>query len=89
MSEIIWLYNTKSQPADNNMSSSLVCVCVQVGSYCLSEPSCGADAFALKSSAKREGDHWVLNGQKAWITNAEHAGVFIIMANIDFSKVCS
>lgn len=41
----------------------------------------------MKASAKKDGDHWILNGQKAWITNAEHAGVFIIMANIDFSKV--
>ncbi len=59
----------------------------QVGSYCLSEPSCGADAFALKTSAKKDGNHWILNGQKMWITNAEHAGVFIVMANVDFSKV--
>lgn len=59
----------------------------QVGSYCLSEPGCGADAFALKTSAKKSGEHWVLNGQKMWITNAEHAGVFIVMANADFSKV--
>lgn len=57
-----------------------------VGSYCLSEASCGADAFALKTSAKKDGDYWILNGQKMWITNAEHAGVFIVMANIDFSK---
>ncbi|XP_064382930.1 short/branched chain specific acyl-CoA dehydrogenase, mitochondrial-like [Halichondria panicea] len=57
-----------------------------VGSYCLSEPSCGTDAFALKTSAKKEGGYWILNGQKAWITNAEHAGVFMVMANIDFNK---
>ncbi len=60
---------------------------LQVGSYCLSEPSCGTDAFALKTSAKKEGEYWILNGQKAWITNAEHAGVFMVMANIDFNKV--
>lgn len=57
-----------------------------VGSYCLSEPGCGTDAFAMKSRATKEGEHWILNGEKAWITNAEHAGVFIVMANIDFSK---
>ena len=67
--------------------SSYCCCLTQVGSYCLSEPSCGSDAFALKASAKRDGDHWVLNGEKAWITNAEHAGFFIVMANIDFDKV--
>lgn len=57
-----------------------------IGSYCLSEPHCGADAFALRTTAKKDGDHWVLNGQKSWITNADHAGVFIVFANIDFSK---
>ena len=60
---------------------------LQIGSYCLSEPHCGADAFALRTSAKKDGNHWVLNGQKSWITNAEHAGVFIVFANIDLSKV--
>ena len=60
---------------------------IQVGSYCLSEPSCGSDAFALKTSAKKQGEYFILNGQKAWITNAEHASVFIVMANCDFSQV--
>ena len=60
---------------------------LQLGSYCLSEASCGADAFALKTSAKKDGEHWILNGEKMWITNAEHAGVFMVMANIDFDKV--
>ena len=60
---------------------------LQVGSYCLSEPSCGSDAFALKTSAKKQGEYYILNGQKAWITNAEHASVFIVMANCDFSQV--
>jgi short/branched chain acyl-CoA dehydrogenase len=57
-----------------------------LGCYCLSEPQCGSDAFALTTRADKAGDQWVLNGQKAWITNAEHAGLFIVMANVDFSK---
>ena len=43
----------------------------------------------MKCSAKEDGDHWILNGEKLWITNAEHAGVFIVHANCDFSKVGS
>lgn len=62
-------------------------ICLQLGSYCLSEASCGADAFALRTSAKKDGEYWILNGEKMWITNAEHAGVFMVMANIDFDKV--
>ena len=61
---------------------------MQVGSYCLSEPDYGSDAFGLTTRAEKDGDHWILDGQKAWITNAEHAGLFIVMANVDFSKAC-
>jgi alkylation response protein AidB-like acyl-CoA dehydrogenase len=39
-------------------------------SYCLSEPDAGSDAVAMKTRATRDGDHWVLNGVKRWITNA-------------------
>lgn len=56
-----------------------------VGSFCLSEPNAGSDAFSLKTSAKKDGDHFVLNGTKCWITNAENAGAYIIFANADFS----
>lgn len=56
-----------------------------VGSFCLSEPNAGSDAFSLKTSAKKDGDHFVLNGSKAWITNAENAGAYIVFANADFS----
>ena len=58
----------------------------QVGSFCLSEESSGSDAFAMKTTAKRQGDSWVLNGNKMWITNAGEAGVFLVMANADPSK---
>eukprot|EP00800_Vazella_pourtalesii_P018832 TRINITY_DN6180_c1_g1_i1.p1 TRINITY_DN6180_c1_g1~~TRINITY_DN6180_c1_g1_i1.p1 ORF type:complete len:292 (+),score=60.20 TRINITY_DN6180_c1_g1_i1:70-945(+) len=57
-----------------------------VGSFCLSEAECGSDAFALKTRAEKKGDMYTLNGSKAWITNAEHAGLFLVMANVDFSK---
>lgn len=55
----------------------------KVGSYCLSESSSGSDAFALKTRAKKDGDKFILNGQKLWITNAGEAEVFIVMANAD------
>ena len=57
-----------------------------VGSFCLSEPNAGSDAFSLRTSARKEGDHFVLNGSKSWITNAENAGAYIVFANADFSK---
>lgn len=52
-----------------------------VGSFCLSETESGSDAFALKTSAVKHGDYYSINGTKIWITNAEHAGLFMVMAN--------
>ena len=53
----------------------------KVGAYALSEAGSGSDAFALATRAEDKGDHWVLNGQKLWITNAAEAEVFIVFAN--------
>ena len=52
-----------------------------VGSYCLSEATSGSDAFAMKTTAKKSGDHFILNGSKMWISNAEHAGILMVFAN--------
>ncbi|XP_063534563.1 short/branched chain specific acyl-CoA dehydrogenase, mitochondrial isoform X2 [Cydia strobilella] len=56
------------------------------GSFCLTEPTSGSDAFALKTVAKKDGDHYVINGSKMWISNSDVAGVFLVMANADPSK---
>jgi alkylation response protein AidB-like acyl-CoA dehydrogenase len=54
-----------------------------VGSYALSEPGSGSDAFALATTADDEGDHWRLNGTKLWTTNGAEADFFIVFANVD------
>ena len=54
-----------------------------IGAYALSEAGSGSDAFALETRAVRDGDDYVLNGQKLWITNAKEAGLFIVFATID------
>ncbi len=54
-----------------------------VASYALSEASSGSDAFALKCRAVEDGDDYVLNGQKLWITNAAEAGIYLVFANVD------
>jgi len=54
-----------------------------VASYCLSEAGSGSDAFALQCRAVAGGDHYVLNGQKLWITNAAEAGIFLVFATVD------
>ena len=55
----------------------------KVGAYCLSEAGSGSDAFALKCSAKEDGDSYVLNGTKLWITNANEADLFLVFASIN------
>ncbi len=57
-----------------------------VGAYALSESSSGSDAFALKLKAELQGDKYILNGSKLWITNGKEANVFICFANVDFGK---
>jgi alkylation response protein AidB-like acyl-CoA dehydrogenase len=57
-----------------------------VGAYALSEAGSGSDAFGLQTKATRQGDAWVLDGRKLWITNGGEAGFFVIFANTDFAK---
>ncbi|MFQ5773351.1 MAG: acyl-CoA dehydrogenase family protein [Kiloniellaceae bacterium] len=54
-----------------------------IGSFCLTEPDVGSDAASLKTSARRDGDHYVLNGTKRYITNAPLASLFTVMARSD------
>jgi len=58
----------------------------KLGSFCLSEAASGSDAFALQTRAKKDGDNWIINGSKMWITNSYEAEVFLIFANVDPSK---
>ncbi|MHB2167980.1 acyl-CoA dehydrogenase family protein [Alsobacter sp. R-9] len=53
----------------------------------LSEPDAGSDVFGLKTKALRDGDHWVLNGSKQWITNGPYADYAMIFAITDPEKV--
>lgn len=54
-----------------------------VGSFCLTEPGSGSDAGSLRTSARRDGDDFILNGTKRYITNAPEAGVFTVFARTD------
>tara|TARA_B110000908_G_C10236649_1_gene443707 strand:+ start:382 stop:2163 length:1782 start_codon:yes stop_codon:yes gene_type:complete len=54
--------------------------------YCLTEPDSGSDALAAKSKAVLDGDEWVINGAKMWITNAGFADLFTVFAQVDGDK---
>jgi alkylation response protein AidB-like acyl-CoA dehydrogenase len=51
-----------------------------LGAFALSEPGSGSDAASLTTTAKREGDEWVLNGTKFWITHGGYADIYVVMA---------
>jgi butyryl-CoA dehydrogenase len=57
----------------------------KLGAFGLTEPGNGSDAAAMRTTADLDGDHWVINGTKAWITNAYEADAFIVFATSDRS----
>ena len=54
-----------------------------IGCYCLTEPNAGSDAAAMESTARLEGDDYVIDGEKIWITNGNIADVAIVFANAE------
>ncbi len=54
-----------------------------LGAFALSEPDAGSDASSLRAQAIRDGDDWIINGTKSWVTHGSHAGVILVMARTD------
>ncbi|MBK6643923.1 MAG: acyl-CoA dehydrogenase [Bacteroidetes bacterium] len=57
-----------------------------IGAFCLSEPEAGSDATSQRTTAIDNGDHYLLNGTKNWITNGSTASVYLVMAQTDVAK---
>jgi len=57
-----------------------------IGAFLLSEPEAGSDATSQRTTAELEGDYYVLNGTKNWITNGNSASVYLVMAQTDSAK---
>lgn len=58
----------------------------KVAAFCITEAEAGSDAGAIKTTARKDGDHYVLNGTKQWITNAGEAEVYTVIAMTDKTK---
>jgi len=58
----------------------------QLGAFCLSEPEAGSDATSQQTTATLEGDYYLLNGTKNWITNGSSASIYLVIAQTDASK---
>ncbi|RYG87536.1 acyl-CoA dehydrogenase, partial [bacterium] len=59
----------------------------EIGAYALSEPNSGSDALSASTRAVRDGDEWVLDGTKMWISNAKWAGQFLTIAKVDGERL--
>ncbi len=57
-----------------------------LGAFCLSEPEAGSDATSQQTTATLEGDYYLLNGTKNWITNGSSASIYLVIAQTDASK---
>jgi len=79
----IWRYGT---PAQKERFLRPLAKGEMLACFCLTEPTAGSDASAIRTRARRDGDHWVLDGSKQFITNGSTAGVAIVFAVSDPAK---
>jgi len=63
-----------------------LCSGERIGAHAMSEPDSGSDAFSLSTTARRDGDHYVLNGSKTFVSSAPQADLFIVFATVDKSR---
>lgn len=63
-----------------------LCSAEMIGGFAITEPDAGSDVMAMQSTAEDKGDHWLLNGSKTWISNADVADVLLYYAYTDVSK---
>jgi alkylation response protein AidB-like acyl-CoA dehydrogenase len=74
-----WMIDHFGSDAQRKKWLPKLCTMKTLASYCLTEPGSGSDAAALSTRAKLDGDHYVLNGQKQFISGAGGAGLYVVM----------
>ena len=75
-----WLINVFGSDAQRRQWLPQLCTMELLASYCLTEPGAGSDAAALTTRATRDGDHYLLNGQKQFISGAGAGDLYVVMA---------
>ena len=75
-----WMIDHYGSDAQRQKWLPRLCTMELLASYCLTEPGAGSDAAALSTSAVRDGDHYVLNGQKQFISGAGKSDIYVVMA---------
>jgi butyryl-CoA dehydrogenase len=76
----VWKFGSESQKKKYLMPLSRGEI---LGAFCLTEPQAGSDAAGIQTRAVREGDNYLLNGTKAWVTNGGVSGVYLVFAKTD------
>lgn len=77
---VVWMLDRFGTPAQRERWVPGLATLEQRASYCLTEPDAGSDAGALRTTARRDGDHWVLDGTKQFISGAGSSHVYVVMA---------
>src|ERR1700760_4964944 len=74
-----WMIDTFGAEAQRQAYLPKLCTMELIASYCLTEPGAGSDAAALRTRAVRDGDHYVINGQKQFISGAGGSDLYVVM----------
>ncbi|MFF2545367.1 acyl-CoA dehydrogenase family protein [Kitasatospora sp. NPDC058063] len=77
---VAWMLDRYGTHAQRARWLSALCTAEHLGSYCLTEPGAGSDAAAIATRAVRDGDHWVLDGVKQFISGAGASQVYVVLA---------
>ena len=81
--QLISLYGSEEQKARYLKAA---CACDVIGSFALTEPQAGSDAASIRTTARRESDHYVINGEKCFITQGGESEVYLVIARTDPAK---
>ncbi|XP_036077319.1 isobutyryl-CoA dehydrogenase, mitochondrial isoform X3 [Rousettus aegyptiacus] len=75
----VWMIDTFGNEEQRHKFCPPLCTMTKFASYCLTEPESGSDAASLLTSAKRQGDHYILNGSKAFISGGGESDIYVVM----------